>query len=390
MIGHPNERRLLGFLDGRTAEGDRQRIARHLADCQRCRDVVQGHRAVREVFRLEPPSAPGGVLGRILDTRAGGGAVVLPVVDPGADRPGRTGYLALIASAAAIVVIAMVQLVPAAPFHAAWQWWSRTVAEFGTSATGSRHIFERPLMPVPVAEPAVLHPEKLRPMTVRYRTMSRPGESRPSRVDSSAGFTLALEPASGMWRVRDTWASDQWFADLDSRSGSLKRWSHTMNRQPRYSVTSVMTLDEKWLLTDVRYHGTPLPSLTEHLPQGLDSIAIPAGVTPPYTLGSVDQTAQLMMLDLRDGWSGSFTDLFADPSNVFDWVQSISYLVDGTATVTTPAGTFAAWRVRQFHPYGEDVRILWLRKSDGLTLREDCPSRRDFCSTRELLSVTYP
>ena len=86
MIRHPGERQLLAYDDGELSDVARRRVARHLTDCQRCRNMVQGHRATRAVLRLEAPPAPGGVLERILASRAAGTTIVLPVADPDAGR----------------------------------------------------------------------------------------------------------------------------------------------------------------------------------------------------------------------------------------------------------------------------------------------------------------
>ncbi len=387
MIGHPSERRLLGFLDGGRADGDRQRIARHLAGCQRCRDVVQGHRTVRAALRLEPSPAPGGVLGRILDTRDAGGLVVLPVADPGGGHSRRPGPMALIVSAAAVLVIAMVQFVPVTPFHAAWQWWSRTVAEFGARPSGSRPLIDGPLWPVPVAKPAVLHPEKLRPMTVRYRRVVSYDGRRPPKVDSTLGFSLDHAAKSAGWRINPS-SDPADVTELDARTGSVRSWTYETLRQPRYSIISQMEIRDRWLYRDVEYHGTPFPRLAAALPEGLDSVIVPTRAVPPFTLGTYDRTVQLMAAPLHDGWSGSFTDLNTDPLRIFNFLRSFSYLVDGADKVRTPAGIFEAWRVKQFSDYGEYPQILWLRKSDGLMIKTECPDNP--CGVMELLSVSYP
>ncbi|HPF61759.1 MAG TPA: hypothetical protein PLI93_06825, partial [Gemmatimonadales bacterium] len=127
MIGHPHEAALLRFLDGSGADLERKRVAHHLADCQRCRDLVQGHRRVRQALVPVASSAPPALLDRVLATRAAGEGVILPVdVEPGPRREWRIPFstrrvaLGVLAASAVLAVgVVVVELLPRLPIAAA-------------------------------------------------------------------------------------------------------------------------------------------------------------------------------------------------------------------------------------------------------------------------------
>lgn len=402
MIGHPREWRLLGFLDGRLPDGDRRRIAAHLAQCQRCRNVVQGHRTVRSVFQLEAPPAPGGVLERIVATRAGGGVVVLPVADPGQGRRVRGSVLALAAAAAAVMLLSLVQVVPVPmrPIADAWDWWSRTVVAWRPFAGGSGRVRMAEVLEAPIADPAVLHPERLRPMTATYRVVNRRGvEQRPE----IATITVSLTPPAehlGSWMLRIVGSIPprwQYSVSLDQATLAPHRWGAGLVGAVDYEdpARGAWRRSERWSLTGdriertIEYSGEVPDPILKREPPGTRYSMITRSVSAPYYHGEHHFRIQMTTVDLHARWAGSFAALrvtsWEKPSVILE-----SYYVDGAEVVTTPAGTFDTWRVRMVESYRESTVLFWFRKSDGLLVRQEHGPGNDYGTREELIAVSYP
>ncbi len=82
FLAHPAFERLSRYADGEL-EGDRRdRVASHLADCDRCRDTIRFIRELGEAARhLPEPEPPADALSRFLARRAAGERVILPTCD---------------------------------------------------------------------------------------------------------------------------------------------------------------------------------------------------------------------------------------------------------------------------------------------------------------------
>ena len=101
MILHPRFNQLNRFADGDLGARARARIARHLAECTRCRSIVQSIRGIsREAPSLLDEDAPAGALESVLARRAAGERIILPSADP---LPVKKFDLRVAAAAAAVL-----------------------------------------------------------------------------------------------------------------------------------------------------------------------------------------------------------------------------------------------------------------------------------------------
>ena len=104
MFGHPLYRTLNRFADGELSPRRQRRVAAHLADCSRCRREVSFIRNAGELARsLDTQKVRQELLDRVLERRAEGERVLLPVEPPGA-MPSRTQRLVPAAAAAVLLL----------------------------------------------------------------------------------------------------------------------------------------------------------------------------------------------------------------------------------------------------------------------------------------------
>jgi hypothetical protein len=371
-------------------DGERRRIATHLADCQHCRNLVQGHRAVRAVLQLEAPPAPDGVLERVLATRAAGGVVVLPVVDPGAPGRSRGTLLALVAGAAAVLLLSLVQVVPMTPLANAWDWWSRTVVDWHPFG-GGNGVRIPEMLSAPVADPAVLDLTRLRPVTVRYRRIDFRGVGRPPRVDTIVHQVRAVP--EGGWDLRSTWTGSVTLARsvrLDATSFGPRRWTSLIGAPGSWQQIESYRYDGREMLIETSYTGDPPPRVVTVSPPGTRRFkTAPA----PGTVVLFDEghlAVALTLVDLDRRWAGSFAYLDRSGPSINSLLPSTTFMVVGSEMVETPTGTFDAWRLHSLNQRRESSVDYWVRKRDGILIRIGHDSPDHFGSVLELLSVSYP
>jgi len=85
---HPGYATLNRFADGELEPGEYRRVSAHLAECGRCRREVAFIRKAGTLARsLETPPPPKELLDRVLERRADGERVLLPLESPGATAP---------------------------------------------------------------------------------------------------------------------------------------------------------------------------------------------------------------------------------------------------------------------------------------------------------------
>lgn len=104
-----NSHRALSELAGLEALAPRRRdrVRRHLADCQRCRDDLMFVRALRGVAgEVTAPAAPAHCLARILARREAGERVILPA-DVRFERPRHRVAVPLAVAATAVAAVAI-------------------------------------------------------------------------------------------------------------------------------------------------------------------------------------------------------------------------------------------------------------------------------------------
>ncbi|HEX6938775.1 MAG TPA: zf-HC2 domain-containing protein [Longimicrobiales bacterium] len=106
FIGHPGFERLSRYADGEFTGSRRDRIAAHLAACDRCRDTIRFIRELGDVARRLPePEPPADALDRLLARRAAGERVLLPTADPVPVDIERRHAIPTIAAMLAFVVV---------------------------------------------------------------------------------------------------------------------------------------------------------------------------------------------------------------------------------------------------------------------------------------------
>ncbi|MCA9762620.1 MAG: hypothetical protein KC544_05750 [Gemmatimonadetes bacterium] len=421
MIGHPREAALLRFLDGSGTDVERKRVAHHLADCQRCRDLVQGHRRVRQALVPVASSAPPALLDRVLATRAAGEGVILPVdVEPGPRREWRIPFstrrvaLGVLAASAVLAVgVVVVELLPRLPIAAAREETAKAFERL-LEGLGNPRLGE-PLLPRPDAPPAVIQPELMRELTATYEARYYAG-GRVVLTDSLT--TVRIRRVEDHWQLQ-TFEARRWET----------RWS-TPDDEPRLDV-GVLTRRETSMLDPVSLFPISREGLTRrevngdatvysYQQQQVDDSTLatmsarvstksegPSGRLPKTSYLRVRQDAgpvglsggfgELLLLrtvTLSRWWAGSFTQPSQLPTNApstyvpYSWV--ISYRVTGSRRVELPWGNVDGWEVEQWSAGEPDGTRYVLRKSDGLLIASEPDSREPDRTELRLLSVSYP
>lgn len=237
ILGHPSFERLSGYADGELVGRRRDRVASHLAGCDRCRDTV---RFIRELGRaarsLPAPEPPADAVPRFLARRAAGERVLLPLSDPVAleARPRRT--LPAVAAVAALLVAGTLLLLPVPRLRADR---SRLAFEPERPTLGA-HVDVR------YESGALFRSQSTLVLRARYRYTSGAERTlevaRLSRDDDGAfrgGFTLPDSVVYAVFAVEDTAASR-----VDSNTRRL--WElivHDRNGRPLFDALRERTND---------------------------------------------------------------------------------------------------------------------------------------------------
>jgi len=417
MIGHPHEAALLRFLDGSGADLERKRVAHHLADCQRCRDLVQGHRRVRQALVPVAASAPPALLDRVLATRAAGEGVILPVdVEPGPRREWRIPFstrrvaLGVLAASAVLAVgVVVVELLPRLPIAAARaetaKAFDRLLEGLGNPRPGG------PQLPRPDAPPAIIHPERMRELTATYEARHYDADRKLIAVDSQT--RISVRRRGDQWLVEERAREVDRFRDRNDRpvirtsirrnlselSASDLRVQATHGEfrfeEPGESVqqTWQQILGDSLIVFRNWYFNPSRPTR----PMLVDDTTI-YRITTPTTMPSkgyrLDGAILFLTVDLSRWWAGSFERYSRQQLGRTRYTAEAStqsFRVVGSARADLPIGRTDAWVVEYWseHYLLEGYRELY-RKSDGL-LAAILPGgvESDYTELR-LLSVTYP
>lgn len=390
MIGHPHEQELLAFQTHQLGESARRRLADHLADCTRCRRVIQLHREVRAAFAAPAPDAPSGLLDRILASRAAGYAVVLPTAEVDARRPGiAIPHRAGVAALALLSVVLASQVVPLTPLKQVWQQWSSAVADWRPFAGQSLH--DLPYPTTPVARPAVLHPERLRPMTLYY-------QNREVRDGAPSGgnwyWTMSVSRVANGWQIEEITQRRNLRLVADSVTFGVQEWSRSTNHAGMRSTIAQQhyhfTLDADTITAETSWTGEPTPHSLIQYPASTVRFPIEARPGRPRIVGDAHTYLALGLADLELGWSGSLHLLSEYNPNWSSAQPVVSFLVRDEEAVTTMLGTFDAWVVSRPMPsFTRYTERLWIRKSDGVLLQYRVGTAKDY-SDLVLTSITLP
>lgn len=410
MIGHPTESRLIGFLDGSLADGWRRKVAGHLAECQRCRDIVQAHRLHRLALTGEPSAAPAALFDRVLATRASGGGVILPV-DLGRERRGspftrhhfKVGAM-VAAGVAALVVLTRIPL-PNMALGRGLDGIGETLQEVWSSALRTEPYAGPPrLMERLDAPAAVLDPSRMRELTARYETRQfEDGELK--SIDS--GTVLRIRHDGELWRIsyRESGPDGNGAvtaAALDAHTLAVT----TMTRLLFFAGTrrggSVVTREYTMLgPTALRYRRTsssniaPPSGANRSKPRRPEVYEMTPSEGAPLTFDDWGLRVALMTaMPIARNWFGALDDV-----NIYDNDRGRGYIakrstdsrrVRGGETLTLPIGKVKAWRVERWQSYGVVPLREYYRQSDGLLVAERAESAAWDYPERRLLSVSYP
>ncbi len=413
MMGHPAESGLIGFLDGSLGDGRRRRVAGHLADCQRCRDIVQAHRLHRHALVAEPPTAPAALFDRVLATRASGGGVILPV-DLGRERhrsPFTTRHLkvgAMIAAGVAVVVALSRIPLPSMALQRGLDGLGGTLQEIWSSALETESYRGPPrLMERPDAPAAILDPSRMHELTARYETL-RFRDGKLTSVDS--GTVLRIRRDGDLWRISYREAGPDGSgvttaAALDARTLAVR----TMTRLRAYPINRrrrgymEISTSEFTMLgpTALRYRRTysrstpPSPGANLSKPDTLRVYQLTPTDGAPIDFGDWGlRVALLTAAPMAKHWLGAL-----DGVQFYDNARNRGYLAErdtdsrrvrGSETLTLPIGDVKAWRVEWWQSYGVVPLNEYYRQSDGLLVAERTDATGFDYPERRLLSVSYP
>lgn len=392
MIGHPREELLLAFQDHRLDDRNRRRLAGHLSGCQRCRNMVQSHRAVRGVFALEPPFAPDGVFERVLASRASGTLVMLPTEEHATRRrlewPSR-GFM--VAMSAVLAVALGVQFVPMSRLQQVWGAWGAVIADWSPLGEGSILDLNYPLPPVAVA--AVIVPERIRPVRAHYRISLLSGDQEPRYRE----LTLELSRQSDGWLLNSAWgARDGLGYDRYSVTASLNASLQPTGWYSRSSTgdTSEAALRESFYTVrgdsiQEIFRRHPVRKAYTRYDQPYDStFVLSHRSAAPYAVTDAHFYALFMGIELRRGWVGSIYPRISPRYWSLFKARAESFVAVDGGMITTPAGTFATWEVRDLRPAPMQQGRIWVSKEHGLVVKTYDGDR--YGSEAILESVTFP
>ncbi len=411
MMGHPAESGLIGFLDGSLADGKRRKVAAHLADCQRCRDIVQAHRLNRHALVVETSAAPAALFDRVLATRAAGGGVILPV-DLGRERrrsPFTRQHLkvgAMVAAAIAVVVALTRIPLPSMALQRGLDGFGGTLQEIWSSALRTESYEGPPrLMERPDAPAAVLDPSRMRELTARYET-HRFSKGELESIDS--GTVLRIRRDGDHWRINYREAAPDGSgvttaAALDARTLAvltmtrLRSYPNSRNTGYQSVTTSEFTLLGN---TALRYRRTytrspPPPGANRRMSDTLKVYQLTPTDGAPIDFGDWGlRVALLTAAPMAKHWLGALDDV-----QTWDNARNRGYLakrstdsrrVRGSETLRLPIGEVKAWRVEWWQAFGVAAVIEYYRQSDGLLAAERTDAPGFDYPERRLLSVSYP
>jgi hypothetical protein len=385
MIGHPREAQLLAFQDHRLDDRRRRKLAGHLSGCQRCRNLIQSHRAVRGVFALEAPFAPDGVLERVLASRASGVAVVLPVAEPDTRRHGRDPLRFLaIAAGAVITVVAASQLVPTTSLRNAWGAWSAMIADWKPLGEGNPLDIE--YLEAPVAKGAKLDPSRMRPMTVTYLLP-------PGRDGSVHRVHVEVKRVGAEWHVsRHSGGTSMLTSRFDTTALGLLGWTR-VDRFGEHEYAKVYHLEREGTAFRYSFHwtGAPPAAFLQKEPPMQVTGEFDGFAERPAAVGMSGEWLLLSAAPLKLGWAGSLLELSSGHPPNSGWHPGVStFLVTGSDRISTPFGSFDAWAVSTLLPAGYRYQATyWFRKSDGLLLKSQVGGVNAVSTLVDIEAVTY-
>jgi hypothetical protein len=347
---HPRRRALVAFALGESA--GRTRVARHLERCSECRQLVGfTQRLEKSASALPPAVANDSILQRALESRAAGARIILPVAPQGRTR--RSGRVAALMSAAAAIVVL-----------AAWLATRPRANDFRSV----NELLVAGLLPKDAeasqatTRDALVH--KLRPMTFSFERRFVDASGRATdggRLDA----TIARGPQAGTWRITSLWSglsgspdrqgAHEWRESAMVRDGTLEPITRTVTVTPfrRWDgIHIAQSFRNDSVLGEMTLMGTITHRPIQHdLRPARAPIVVAEALAPIYFLGLDVQPRAVFNVDML-GWAVVDNDVLAP----------VSFRVDGSEKIATPAGSFDCWRLT-LQTKGPSV-ANWIRKSD--------------------------
>ena len=381
MLFHPQGSALTRYAAGSAAEPLRRRLADHLADCTRCRSVVQSTRQLRtELAQSAPIAPPSALFTRIVESRAAGVRMLLPMEAPGTRTPAipprrfgngglpaaRPIFWAALAGAAAV---ALVQL-----------GTTRLDGYLAKTVGGER---PRPIFPallvVDPAAPAAgpFQVTRLRPMTLRYGSVS---------YERAGGRGLASNRITTIRLVRSGAAGSEWIAISEDNlrdRGPDSVWINAESLEPvqwrRNNISLGVSSQSTFRMQDDRIRAVRIdqPSRGAELPP-LSAAKVVKLLGPtdtvyslppnhaPITMNRAHLIAAMLTLPLTQGWQGAFATVWVASGRTT--ISKSTIKIVGSRQLITPAGIFDCWEAVRRSDGWEQFQ--WYRKSDGLFIGE--------------------
>lgn len=362
---HPRALSLQRFADGDAPDGERARVAAHLARCTRCRGTVAFARGLGASLReVEPPRAPAHLMERVRHERASGARIILPSMD---ERAVARRPVWLPTATVAVIAIAT----------------AATLARFGAGTPAGDSARAPATEPVPTmhgmlmsvgillsianaqtppaasrAIPSIsgINGDSIQPLRMEYE-LTYIAKGR--RLTPERGFTTveratvaggpALRIASG-WRGHDLDRPETTYVERRSLA-PLSRVARNIGPS-RYVVTQRFTSDS---LTGLIVSATSTHAIARALPAG-------AG---PLLVGDAMALVLFQGVRLDRAWKGSAA-IVGWGSAQADLLYPIELRVTGEESVAVPAGTFACWTIDV--TAGRRTQRVWVRKSDQLAV----------------------
>ncbi|HKN64977.1 MAG TPA: zf-HC2 domain-containing protein [Gemmatimonadaceae bacterium] len=381
---HPTARELQRFADGELRPYVQSRVARHLADCARCRGAVSFSRSLAHSLQsLTDAALSPALIERVISERASGARAILPSAEPTSHRRLRPIVWVVGGTAAAVALF----LAPIFRDSHRERQAARvrpdtafTPDYLGSFLSGSEVFAAQPSPLVRELPPAHLSGASFRPMHLEYARLlqERNGTTRMLGRGSLDIAAARIEDRDAwriiqLWRSADTIQAETLHVDRSSlrllgrvvRVTPYRRYHGITIRQRMYGDSLV-----GWMNTD---EGLGRPIARHLLPAF--SPYVSDAMAPVVLLG-----AQLTALWKGEvsllGWAVRSNDVFAP----------VTLAVEGEERITVPAGSFDCWRIA-LGVFGQR-KTYWVRKSDGLGIRtrdttSDARGPQDFVLTRE-------
>jgi hypothetical protein len=315
---------------------------------------------LREAARALPvPDAPADLIDRVIAERGAGGRMILPV-ESASRRRSRLGAIAGFVAVAAVLAAIAVLLVPSAARRP-----GEEVVASDAFFAGNAYA-EQTASSVTAAPLTGINALGLTPRSYRYRIdYVTPDGS----VTADGGGTLNVVPVlhAGIPAWRMDLSAEQTFENNQRRATSetvfvsrrdLKPLARAVHTRP-YSRYSSLNIAQRFsgdsVFGEMTTDGGVRRPIARRLPPQFGPF-LADGYGPVSLVGvrlSLGKTFALSIV----GWA-------VVPMDVF---YRVTMRVVGEEKLTTPTGTFDCWKVAM--ATGNNHRIVWVRKSDGIALR---------------------